>query len=222
MKTLFKLLPQTIIIACLVLIKISTYAQDNITLGPSLPLTKMTSAEYQKFIAKLNEFNASKLDPAVEDVFKDVLRKVSVAELLAGAHIVFQDGGALYERMKALSGAYNRSSSSSHYPKIEFPTEELKEKYFTQYGIDIPVLGHVLFGARPSKNDPNQIQSWLQFESHGVDLANLPHHLLSFIQHKLYGYQVGPLGTCPYTEKWVNPTERVRNPEQYGSEIIVE
>lgn len=221
MKTKFKFLPQAIIITCLLIFKMSIYAQDNVTSGPSLPLTGLSGAEYQKYIAKINEFNAATIDPKIKEVIKDILNKVEGSELLSGAHIVKRDNGALYLRLKEdLAGANIRSSS--HYPKVQFNTPELQEKFSNQYGFDIPVLGHVLFGARPSQNNPNEIQSWLQFESHGVDIAHIAQHMLSFLQHKLYGYQVGPMGTCPYTEKWINPTVRTRNPEQYGSEIIVE
>lgn len=106
--------------------------------------------------------------------------------LLKGAHIIVsQDHGLFYEWFKSQKESYTRiSSHKSIVPVYSIPV--LKNK------------NSIISGIYPM-ND-----SWFQFEADMWKPLERPrqsfYHAYNYIYYKLVNYQVGPFGTCSYTD----------------------
>lgn len=127
------------------------------------------------------------LGPAQKSVLADLQRLgVSSVDTWQGSHVVVKgDGGALYDRWKAL-GAEPRTSS--HYHGVPVQQYQLR---FGSHGL--------LFGKNASGD------TWFQFENHpdkpfGKDPFNYLEHRLDYVKYKVTGENVGPFGFSPHAE----------------------
>jgi hypothetical protein len=118
------------------------------------------------------------------------------AALALGGHFVKQDGGALYNNLRAIQGMQARDSS--HY----------KGSPAQQYGMDLPGgLGHLLIGQTGGGD------TFFQLESHGLGNPNQGAvakllegigHGLAYVQHisaAAQYVQIGPGGCIAASEK---------------------
>lgn len=107
--------------------------------------------------------------------------------LLKGAHIIVaQDNGLFYQWFKSQKHSYTRlSSHKSHVPVFSIPIFQNKSSIIT--------------GIYPINN------SWFQFEADIWKPFEKPilsfFHALNFIYYKIFDHQVGPFGTCSYTDQ---------------------
>ncbi|KAG9416562.1 hypothetical protein AC1031_000961 [Aphanomyces cochlioides] len=109
-------------------------------------------------------------------------------EVVKGAHVIIEnDNGRFYELFKTISSdTYSRISS--HYSND------------VQYGVPQGALLDTLLTGTTSAND-----SWFQFEGANWDPFQRPVdsflHCLNYIEYKIRGVQVGPLGTSSHTDR---------------------
>jgi hypothetical protein len=138
-------------------------------------------AEIDAQVAKMG------LPAAQQSVLADLKQLgVSSVDVWQGSHVVVKgDGGALYERWKAL-GAEQRTSSHYH----DVPTAQYQLR-FGSHGL--------LFGKDADGN------TWFQFENHPdkpftKDPLDFIEHRLDFVKYKVTGQNVGPFGFSPHAE----------------------
>ncbi|ETW08752.1 hypothetical protein H310_01270 [Aphanomyces invadans] len=109
-------------------------------------------------------------------------------EIVKGAHVVVEnDQGRFYELFKSIStSTYSRISS--HFSNN------------VQYSVPQGYLLDTLLTGTTSNND-----SWFQFEGANWDPLGRPLdsliHCLNYIEYKIRGVQVGPLGTSMHTDR---------------------
>ncbi|ETV89161.1 hypothetical protein H257_00529 [Aphanomyces astaci] len=127
-------------------------------------------------------------------------------EIVKGAHVVVEnDQGRFYELFRTIStSTYSRISS-------HFSND-------VQYGVPQGYLLDTLLTGTTSGND-----SWFQFEGANWDPIGRPVdsfiHCLNYIEYKIRGVQVGPLGTSMYTDQnplripFDNSTETASRPD---------
>ena len=116
----------------------------------------------------------------------DVDSLTLMAEILRGAHIVVDgDKGAFYSWFTQMQDSYMRTSSHT--------------SVVPQFGID---EGSVLRTVLTGRNVDGH--TWLQFEGAGWDPFRRPLesfvHACNYLQYKVTGRQVGPLGVSEYTD----------------------
>lgn len=173
----------------------------------------------------MDELEVSSLTRESKMLIHEILSKCTDSSFaLRGAHYVFdQDGGKSYEVMQATfrdeafirghmfisgimkghkfgSALRSRMLGSSHYAD-----QKNDKRLQPQMGIDIPGVGHLLFGQRIKKDAAGVecVESWMQFEAHGAsDIIDYTKHGLDFFRHIYKRHaQVGPLGYCRHSEK---------------------
>jgi hypothetical protein len=105
-----------------------------------------------------------------------------------GSHLLFNDGGKLYDRWVAL-GATARFSS--HYPAVKTQQYEIQ-------------VGHsaLLFGKDARGNTWCQMEAFAfeGFDPKHVDVENLAGHGVGYVEYKATKENIGPLGRSPHTE----------------------
>ncbi|OQR99358.1 hypothetical protein ACHHYP_06918 [Achlya hypogyna] len=115
-------------------------------------------------------------------------RGTVLMELLKGAHVVVEnDAGVFYGLLKNIS--------TTTYPRISSHVSVA-----TQYAVPQgPLLDTLLTGTTLS-ND-----SWFQFEGANWDPVERPVdsmlHVLNYVEYKIRGVQIGPLGTSEHTDR---------------------
>ncbi|OQS02623.1 hypothetical protein THRCLA_05027 [Thraustotheca clavata] len=197
LKVLFYLLAVIVVASALILFS----ALQRMTLDSTL---------YALMNAMLNaEFNVSDIDlvdmhiPQVRNVDTIAVERIILGtlytqlvnkhgkvlmEIMKGAHVIVEnDQGRYYELFKNIS-CTTYSRISSHY--------SIDVQYAVPQG---PLLDTLLTG-RTVTND-----SWFQFEGANWDPIDRPIdsmlHVLNYVEYKIRGVQIGPLGTSKHTDR---------------------
>ncbi|GMI12815.1 hypothetical protein TrVE_jg961 [Triparma verrucosa] len=116
-----------------------------------------------------------------------VAPKQFLVEIVKGAHVVVKgDSGAYYEWLKDMDGLQKRSSS--HF--------SVKQQYALKMGKTLQTL---LFGINHDGD------TWFQLEGREVsgwkgNWVDSSIHIINFVEYKISGNNVGPLGSSRWTE----------------------
>jgi len=140
--------------------------------------------DQRKTIMKnINELNLHELNLLAKLI--TVLTPKHLVELMNGAQIHIEDGGALYRYWKTFSGLTNRNKKSSH------------KSVDDQYSFQGTLVKEALFGTRIENNIKS---TWIQLESHATSLSQLPGHITSFISYRVTGKNIGPYGKSHFVD----------------------
>ncbi|EQC36873.1 hypothetical protein SDRG_05703 [Saprolegnia diclina VS20] len=134
-------------------------------------------------------------------LYTQLLNKHSkvLMEIVKGAHVIVEnDQGAYYELFRNITATtYTRISSHA----------SIVSQYAVPQG---PLLETLLTGVTAEKH------SWFQFEGANWDPIDRPFdsilHVLNYLEYKVRGVQIGPLGTSLHTDR--NPL-RIRFEDTY-------
>jgi hypothetical protein len=155
-------------------------------LGAPYPAPAAQAARARAIAAQIKTMSFT---PKQAQVLGDLKSQgVPLVDVWQGSHLLFNDGGKLYDRWAAL-GATARFSS--HYPAVKTQQYEIQ-------------IGHsaLLFGKDARGN------TWCQMEAFAfegldpkhVDVENLAGHGVGFVEYKATKENIGPLGRSPHTE----------------------
>ncbi len=144
----------------------------------------------------------SKIDALSEDekyLFKFLYKKMDLlpsqmqytfAEILKGAYIQFDDGGAAFDDWKVqLKGKTERSSShKSLHKQYSIQGELIGEHLFSDKLVEDPITGKI------------KRCSWFQLERHPTTLRYLFLHMVTWVMYKFTGMNYGPFGRSKHRE----------------------
>jgi hypothetical protein len=184
----------------------------------------------------LDILNRSPLSRESKDLIREIISVHTNASFsLRGAHYVFaHDDGRSYEKMCETfgdevfqrGGLFTQQMYRGHGIAKSLRTRFLASSHYgdqrrdprlkPQMGIDIPGLGHLLFGQRIKKDlttGEERVESWFQFEAHGAhSVFDYVQHGMDYFRHRRSsGAQVGPLGLCRHSEKSGTELEALSN-----------
>lgn len=147
----------------------------------------LLSKSSKKITAAISKSGFSKADlDILEDIFLHCSQHLH--EVLKGAHVRLEDGGALYGKWAQLNA---RERISSH-PSV---------KDSKQYGIEGEFIHECLFGIVEKKS--GEVMTFFQLENTpwAPGLGNRAGHTADAIQYLLTKKNIGPYGSSVHTDK---------------------